>query len=127
MTHALSNQDFRPMAPLDLAEHLRTAIAEIDDYYTLMIEAGENPNLDHIGYLCETRLDDFRALLRQPTLTQQELEKLLRGARIDVRHMMGPRPYVRIPKPIQAPDPAHDWARMMARCVMKRVNQNNQE
>lgn len=127
MTHVKSNRALDYHTPSDVMDHIQTAIKEIDDYYTLMIEAGENPNLDHIGYLCETRLENFRALLRQPALTRHELERLLRGARIDVRHMMGPRPYVRIPKPIQAPDPAHDWARMMARCVMKRVNQNNQE
>lgn len=119
MTHAA-----HATAPSHTALHndVRATLEETDECYTLMIEAGENPNLDSVGYAATVSLDRFRQILGRPDLDLHALEEILRAARQEVRKLMGPRPYTRVPRPVQTPSPTHNWADLMARCVVARAN-----
>lgn len=107
-----------------LFESVRQTLIDADDLYTMMIEAGENPNLDSVGYTSQVTLDVFQRLLGRPDLKLSELENLLRQARSEVRQQIGPRPYVRVPRPVQTPDHTFDWSRLMAKIVVDNSNQN---
>jgi hypothetical protein len=107
-----------------LRERVIETLEDADNYYTLMIEAGESPNIDSVGYTSSIALDVFRRLLHRPDLQVEELETMLRDARSQVRTEIGPRLYTRIPRPTQAMDPAHNWARLMADIVVNKSNEN---
>lgn len=102
---------------------LHATLADADTYYDMMIEAGEHPNTDRVGYLSHLTLETFRRLLGQPNLQVDELAGLMRAAR-DERRL------TRIPRPIEARGAdftAHDrtaWTAIAARFVDARANQN---
>lgn len=112
-----------------LHNDLRATLEEADHYYTLMIEAGEHPNLDRMGYTSHITLDVFRRLLNRPNLQVDELAATLREALIDFDTLQvhtaeqKTRP-IRIPRPVQT-DIGHDnWTEMTARFLSKRANEN---
>ena len=122
-----------------LAE-MRATLAEADDYYSLMIEAGEHPNLDRVGYTSQIKLEHFRQLLDRPDLQVDELAAILRAARSTIwpTHATDAekakralddlpaqrRPHARVPRPVQTPHPdtPEDWTVLMARFVMTTAN-----
>jgi hypothetical protein len=115
-------EDKRMTNPQELHEDVRAILNEADHMYTLMIEAGESPNIDNVGYTSTVALDVFRRLLGRPDLQVAELEQLLRAAAQQVRAQIGPQPYVRVPKPVLAPEPSQDWSALMARIVVAGAN-----
>ena len=112
------------MTAHELHATIRHLLIEGEELYTLMIEAGEAPNLDSVGYTSQIHLDRFRALLGRPELSIEELDQLLRAARQRVRQLLGPREYVRVPPPALRPSPDFDWSDLMASIIAVRANQN---
>lgn len=119
-------------AAVSLHHELRTTLEEADHYYTLMIEAGEHPNMDRMGYASHIMLDVFRRLLSRPDLQADELAATLREAMIEFEalpsyaakndHALRP---IRVPRPVQADfNQTYPWQDRMARFVVTRANQN---
>lgn len=105
---------------------IRETLVEADDVYTLMIEAGESPNIDSIGYTSQVMLDQFRHLFDRPDMSAEELEQILRSARAHVRAVIGPRAYARVPKPVQTRDVDLNWSDLMAHIVINQTNENSE-
>lgn len=119
---------------LPLRDQIRITLREADEFYTLMIEAGESPNIDRDGHTSHITLEVFRRLLRRPDLQSCELAKILRQARqiadrrLDLMETAASsaRPIVRVPRPVQAPEPrGHDWSGvLMAEMIAASANRN---
>ncbi len=67
---------------------IQKVIEETTSIYTQAIEAGGQPNLDYAGFACEVALNRFRQALEDPTMESEDLEALLRRARVEVRDFL---------------------------------------
>lgn len=109
-----------------LHQELRTTLEEASQCYTLMIEAGEHPNLDRMGYASQITLDIFRRLLDRPDLQVEELAATLReamAAQKEEQVSNHQRP-TRIPRPFQAEYTNAHWPDVMASFLAHHANQN---
>ncbi len=103
-----------------LREELRDTLAQVDHYYTLMIEAGEHPNLDRLGYASQMTLDVFRRLLGRPDLGADELAATLREAMTE-RHEITS---LCVPCRVQGDSSTRSWMDVGAQFVANRANEN---
>ncbi|MBI1326287.1 MAG: hypothetical protein GC136_01440 [Alphaproteobacteria bacterium] len=58
--------------------HVRALLEETDNAYQILIDAGENPNIDFAGYACQTYFARLKRALGHADITFHQLEGVLR-------------------------------------------------
>ncbi len=106
---------------------LRSSLREAEEMYDMMIEAGESPNVDRMGFASTMIVEQVRTILESPSMQADDLAAVMRATlqeldRLDT--LTTDEIDARVPRPVQAPNPDTNWESLMAGIIMQRANQN---